>query len=246
MMGVRRILAELEARRSRRRISALVTRGLRLGRDVLFMPGVSLDRTYPWLIEIGDGCRISRDVRVIAHDATTFVDLGVTRLGEVRILAHSFVGERAIILPGVTIEPHALVAAGSVVNRDVGEGMVVAGNPARVVGRFDEILDRVRASVLESVVHDMRAVLDGEIDREEIRRALRDGRGVYVSGSQDGSPFHHNVSDAAVHAAARDALNRTMSRPAADAGTTTGVGRSNVCERRCRAPPRVSPGICCC
>ncbi len=217
MKYLRRIVSGLETRRSRRRITALTARGLRLGRDVVIMPGVSFDRTYPWLIEIGDRCRISRDVRMIAHDATAFVDLGVTRLGEIRVLEGSFIGERAIILPGVTIGPHALVAAGAVVNRDVGEGMVVAGNPARVVGPFAEILERVRTSVADSTVHKLSALLSGQIDREEVRRALRDGSAVYVSESQQGSPFHYNVSDVAVRDAAREALERTMTRPQQDA-----------------------------
>lgn len=45
-----------------------------------------------------------------------------------------FVGPRAIILPGVRIHNNAVVAAGAIVTKDVEEGMVVAGSPAKVIG----------------------------------------------------------------------------------------------------------------
>ncbi|MCX7618573.1 acyltransferase [Tepidiforma sp.] len=44
------------------------------------------------------------------------------------------VGARSVILPGLTIGRWALVAAGSVVTRDVPDYALVAGNPARQVG----------------------------------------------------------------------------------------------------------------
>lgn len=46
-----------------------------------------------------------------------------------------FIGTRAIILKGVRIGDGAVVGAGAVVSRDVPERMIVAGNPAKVVGR---------------------------------------------------------------------------------------------------------------
>lgn len=49
------------------------------------------------------------------------------------------IGANATLLPGVTIGAFALVGAGSVVTRDVAPGMVVVGNPARVVKRIDEL-----------------------------------------------------------------------------------------------------------
>jgi acetyltransferase-like isoleucine patch superfamily enzyme len=49
------------------------------------------------------------------------------------------IGAGAVILPGVRIGERSLVGAGAVVTRDVGAGAVVAGNPAREVGRRDEL-----------------------------------------------------------------------------------------------------------
>ncbi len=49
------------------------------------------------------------------------------------------IGANATILPGVVIGEGALVGAGSVVVHDVPAGVVVVGNPAKVVKRVDEL-----------------------------------------------------------------------------------------------------------
>ena len=51
-----------------------------------------------------------------------------------RILRAARVGGGSILCPGITIGENAFVKAGSVVTRDVPDGTMVAGNPARVVG----------------------------------------------------------------------------------------------------------------
>lgn len=51
----------------------------------------------------------------------------------IRIEDNVWVGAGAIILPGVTIRKNSIVGAGAVVTKDVPEGVVVAGNPARII-----------------------------------------------------------------------------------------------------------------
>jgi acetyltransferase-like isoleucine patch superfamily enzyme len=63
------------------------------------------------------------------------------RLEGAVIGARAKIGANATLLPGVRIGEGALVGAGSVVTRDVEPWTVVAGNPARVIGRVDEIED---------------------------------------------------------------------------------------------------------
>ena len=46
-----------------------------------------------------------------------------------------FIGARAIVLKGITIGKGSVVGAGAVVTKDVPDFSVVAGNPAKVVGR---------------------------------------------------------------------------------------------------------------
>jgi maltose O-acetyltransferase len=51
----------------------------------------------------------------------------------VSIGANVWIGGAAVVLPGVTVGDDAVIGAGSVVTRDVPEGAVVAGNPARLL-----------------------------------------------------------------------------------------------------------------
>jgi len=57
----------------------------------------------------------------------------VVKYGRINILDNCVIGERAILLPGVTIGPDSVVAAGSVVSRSVPPGVLVGGNPAEIL-----------------------------------------------------------------------------------------------------------------
>ncbi len=56
-----------------------------------------------------------------------------TRLKGPEVKEHAIIGANATILPGVILGRHCLVGAGSVVTRDVEDGWVVAGNPAKFI-----------------------------------------------------------------------------------------------------------------
>ena len=50
-----------------------------------------------------------------------------------------WIGANAVILPGVTIGRHVVVAAGAVVTKDVPKNTIVAGVPAKVIKKIEEI-----------------------------------------------------------------------------------------------------------
>jgi acetyltransferase-like isoleucine patch superfamily enzyme len=62
---------------------------------------------------------------------------GIAEPAPVRIGRGSWIGQNAVIAPGVTIGEMVVVGANSVVTRDVPPRSVVAGAPARVVRRWD-------------------------------------------------------------------------------------------------------------
>lgn len=57
--------------------------------------------------------------------------------GYVIVADDAFIGINAVVLPNVRIGRHAVVGAGAVVTHDVPDFCVAAGNPARVISRYD-------------------------------------------------------------------------------------------------------------
>ena len=82
-------------------------------------------------VEIGRHCLLAWDVQVLDSDSHR-VD-GLPHTAPVVIGDRVWIGCRATVLKGVTIGDGAVVAAGSVVTRDVPARALVAGNPAKVV-----------------------------------------------------------------------------------------------------------------
>lgn len=63
----------------------------------------------------------------------------IKRKGQIVVMNDCWIGEKSTIMSGVTIGNGAVVAAGTVVTKDVPSYAIVAGNPAKVIGyRFDE------------------------------------------------------------------------------------------------------------
>ena len=75
------------------------------------------------------------------------MELSVDRVGKVDIRDNVFIGHQAIIMPGVTIGPDAIVAAGSVVTRDVPPGMVVGGVPAKPITTMAAHIEKLKADM---------------------------------------------------------------------------------------------------
>ena len=193
LKSVGRLIGYVRFKVDRLRLNKLISRGLKVGRNVYIFENVEIDPGYPFLIEIGDNCRISKGVTILAHDATTFKDLGITRLAPVKILEGTFIGQRAIILPGVTIGPGALIAAGSVVNRDIPADRAAAGNPARPYSSYSEIIEKYREGAPTQQIFDFKDIERGIIKPEDIIKSLENGGVAFVRSVPTKDPFYVNT-----------------------------------------------------
>lgn len=89
--------------------------------------GARLDKTNPAGIHIGEESYIAGGAIVFSHDYARglYAD---TYIGK-----KCFIGANAIIMPGVIIGDSVIIGAGSVVTKDVSNGCMVAGNPAKII-----------------------------------------------------------------------------------------------------------------
>src|SRR5690606_18074484 len=120
-------------------------KGVKVGNDCRILT-TSLG-TEPWMISIGNKVTITSGVRLLTHDGASWLfndEKGRRHLYRpVKIGNNVFIGSNAIIMPGVVIEDNVIVAAGSVVTKSIPSGFIAGGNPAKIIGKFDDYKKRV-------------------------------------------------------------------------------------------------------
>ena len=109
--------------------------------------------TEPWIITMGDNVHITKNVEFITHDGGVLIlrkfqkDLELTK--PISIGNDVYIGINSIILPGVKIGNRCIIAAGSVVTKDVPDNSVVGGIPARYIKSVDEYFDKAKLESLK-------------------------------------------------------------------------------------------------
>lgn len=126
-------------------VAALRAKGVQIGAHCrIYTDAFS---TEPWLVRIGDNVGIAGGVKFLTHDGSAGL-LRATRpmaqrLGTITVGNSVFIGENAILLPGVRIGDGCIIAPGSVVRGQIPPNSLVVGNPATVVGRASLLLARM-------------------------------------------------------------------------------------------------------
>lgn len=111
----------------------------RLGATLVIGDGVEVNRQvhldYTGDLSIGSNALISEGVIIYTHDHGHDPRSEPLFMSKT-IGAEAWIGARAIILPGCRyVGDRAIVGAGAVVSRDVPDGVIVVGSPARPTGR---------------------------------------------------------------------------------------------------------------
>jgi acetyltransferase-like isoleucine patch superfamily enzyme len=116
-------------------VGATKNGSLVLGERVFINTGATIVANHS--IVIGDSCLIGDLVAIFDCDHHAMEPSSPARIAPVRLGTNVWVGRSATILPGVTIGDHAVIAAGSIVTRDVPAKTLVAGVPARPIRTLD-------------------------------------------------------------------------------------------------------------
>ncbi|WP_440896308.1 acyltransferase [Amphibacillus sp. Q70] len=110
--------------------------GMKVGDKTAFALMVMVDLMFPERISVGEDSVIGYNTTILTHEYL----IDQYRLGDIQIGHQVMIGANSTILPGVTIGDGAVVAAGTIVTKDVEAGSFVAGNPMRVVHTADEMV----------------------------------------------------------------------------------------------------------
>lgn len=106
---------------------------VKIGERVSFGGNVSIMANAP--VEIGSDSLIASGVKILTstHDSTQNPMWKARIDRPVHIGSSVWIGTNAIIMPGIRIGNNSIIGAGSIVNKHVPEGVIVAGNPARFI-----------------------------------------------------------------------------------------------------------------
>ena len=131
-------------------INVQIREGVVIGKNCI----ISKDAYIDTEVSIGDNCKIQNGVYIykgVTLESKIFVGPNVTftndkyprAFNEDWKIVPTFlkegvsIGAGAVIVCGITIQEYAMVAAGSVVTKDVEPYTLVMGNPAKPVGKID-------------------------------------------------------------------------------------------------------------
>lgn len=101
--------------------------------------------TEPYLIKIHDNVNVASEVMFITHDVSVFnvsrylgLDYTLDKVGSIELWDNCMIGARSILMPGCSVGKNSIVAAGSVVTKQIPDNEVWGGNPAHFIMTTNE------------------------------------------------------------------------------------------------------------
>lgn len=115
-----------------------------VGENFFFQPRIiPIDPKY---IKFHNNVSVASGVTFVCHDVAQKVFNNIDRkhpckkhYGCIEVMDNVFIGCNVTILPDVKIGCNVVIAAGSVVTKDIPDNVVVAGVPARIIGSFQDL-----------------------------------------------------------------------------------------------------------
>lgn len=127
----------------------------KMGENCYFHPRII--PTEPYLVSMGDNVVVTANVNFVTHDILAHVFSYMdkegkykTHFGKIEIADNVFIGQNSVILYNTVIESNVVVSAGSVVHGHIASGSIIAGNPAKVIGSIEHLMEKRQHSPVPS------------------------------------------------------------------------------------------------
>jgi acetyltransferase-like isoleucine patch superfamily enzyme len=147
-----------------------------MGKDCYILPTANI--TNPAYVKMGNNVMLSECV-LLGHDGSIRMlniaySKKLDKVGKTDIKDNVFIGHGAIVMPNITIGPNAIIGAGSVVTKDVKEGTVVAGNPAKEICKIESLVNKLEdytnSVPWSALIKNRNGAYDSKIEPELIKR----------------------------------------------------------------------------
>ncbi len=122
-----------------------------VGDNFFFQPRLIPDE--PKLISFGNNVAVASGVTFVTHDV---IDKTLNKMdynfnfnyncSPIEVGNNVFIGCNVTILPNVKIGDNVIIAAGSIVTKDIPSNSVVGGNPAKKISTFNEYVEQRKKS----------------------------------------------------------------------------------------------------
>lgn len=152
---------------SNRYIKFLRKKGCVIGKNCVFrnVKTARIDITRPSLIEIGSNVDMNHNFQIMTHDWAAGVFRNVFHnilpsSGKVKIGSNIYFGTDVIVLKGVTIGDNCVIAAGSIITKDIPANSVAAGAPAKVICTLEEYYEKRRSACIEEAFEYARSIVN--------------------------------------------------------------------------------------
>lgn len=172
-------------------IEYLRSLGMKIGEETtIYVPTkTQIDTTRPWLISIGNNVKITEDVTILTHGFDWSVLKGVYgdilgSGGGVAIGNNVFIGMKSTILKGVHIGNNVIIGANSLVNKDIPDNCVAAGNPCKVIMGLEAYHEKRKAAQVAEA-RELVQLYRERYGREPDEKALHEFFWLFTDGNDE-------------------------------------------------------------
>ncbi len=114
-----------------------------LGKNSYIGIGCSISSNLGFLVEIGENCAISHNVRIYNNSYDSDSNFNIIprkhKYGNVKIGNGVWIGSNVVILPNVTIGDNSVIGANSVVVKDIPSNSICSGIPCKMIRKKSNV-----------------------------------------------------------------------------------------------------------